>query len=124
MENIAWKKEKITRDAVVLLNEALKDQPGVNLYIYGHSADELRSYDTDIRVYREDTFFSPRYSLMHYGARCENRDGTAIFEVAKRVRKYTQNPDEYHNGGQGAGSIRCPARKSDGRIYTILSERL
>lgn len=84
-------KERITRDAVVLLNEALKDQPGVNLYIYGHSADELRSYDTDIRVYREDTFFSPRYSLMHYGARCENRDGTAIFEVAKRVRKYTQN---------------------------------
>lgn len=91
-------KESLARDAVILLNEAFGKLKGVDLYIYGHTADEegyeRGSYcqDTDITIYREGTNFTPRYSLGNITAKNENRDGVAILETAHRVRKFTQQP--------------------------------
>lgn len=76
------------RRTAVLLNEALGSLPKVDLYIYGHSADETVAGRTDLRVYREKNY-SPRYSLGSLEARDNNRDGTAILETARRVRKQT-----------------------------------
>lgn len=78
------------RDTAVLLNEALKDLPDVELFIYGHSADEHYCGTTELRVYR-DKKHHPRYALGSVIAHKENRDGTAILEVAKAVRKQTSN---------------------------------
>lgn len=78
------------RRAAILLNEALKNQPGVELFIYGHSADQLYSGATEINIYKEGKTSNP-FALGSARARYENRDGTAIYEVANRVRKLTTN---------------------------------
>ena len=84
-------KMRLAREAAVLLNESLKDLSGVDLYIYGHSADEAIRGDTCIYSYREGTKYKPQYSLSDAIAYRNNRDGVAILEVAKRVRKQTQD---------------------------------
>jgi hypothetical protein len=84
-------KIRLAKEAAILLNESLKDLPGVNLYIYGHSADENIMGDTIITVYREGNKYKPNYALSATSARANNRDGTAILEVAKRVRKSTSD---------------------------------
>ena len=79
------------RDTAVLINEALKQVHNVELFIYGHSGDMRKSRSTEMNIYREKGY-APRFSLGKVEARCENRDGVAIEEVAKRVRKQTKNP--------------------------------
>lgn len=79
------------RDAAVLINEALSNQANVELFIYGHSGD-IRYYKaTEMNIYRERGY-APKYSLGSVRARSENRDGVAIYETAKRIRKFTKNP--------------------------------
>ena len=67
---------------------------------------------TEINIYREGKT-SNQFSLGTAKARSENRDGTAIFEVASRVRKLTSNhilmfvvsdgyPAAYGYGGSSA----------------------
>ena len=79
------------RDAAVLINEAIGNIPNVELFIYGHSGDEKRYYSTEMYVYREKNY-SPKYALGAVRARCQNRDGVAIYETALRVREQTKNP--------------------------------
>ena len=76
------------REMAVLMNEAFSKIPQVDLFIYGHSGDMRTSVSTELFVYREHGFY-PKYSLGSVEARSQNRDGTAIVEVAKRVRKQT-----------------------------------
>lgn len=78
------------RNAAVLLNEALSGINNVELFIYGHSADESSTGETDIRIYKERDY-APVHALGACEARDNNRDGVAILEVAKRVRKYTKD---------------------------------
>ena len=78
----------LARRGAILLNEALKNQPGIELFIYGHSGDILYSGSTEINIYREGNKSNP-YALSEARARSENRDGVAIYEVAARVRKLT-----------------------------------
>ena len=81
---------RAARETAILINEAIGNIPNVELYIYGHSGDIKRSYSTELYVYRERGY-SPKFSLGSCEARSENRDGVAILEVAKRVRKQTKN---------------------------------
>lgn len=81
------------RDAAILLYEAMSGISGVNLYVYGHTADQIdngnEGYSTDIRVYVEPGKDRHK-SMVNIQGRWENRDGTAILECAKRIRKKTQ----------------------------------
>ena len=79
------------RDAAILINEAVGGVPNVELFIYGHSGDIKGYHSTELYVYRENGY-NPRYSLGSVKARRENRDGVAVLETAKRVRKQTKNP--------------------------------
>ena len=79
--------EIAARDTAILLNEALKDVPNVNLFIYGHTAT---NYTTNIYVYREGPF-NKKYTLGTTDARAGNHDSVAIREVAARVRKNTSD---------------------------------
>lgn len=89
-------RERSARKAAILLNEAFKGLPGVDLYIYGHSADELtltETTSTDIYVYREPGpgAKAKEFVLANSHARYENRDGSALREIAHRVRKFDKN---------------------------------
>lgn len=94
------------RDTAVLINEALGQVPNVELFIYGHSGDEKRGLSTELFVYREKNY-APRYSLGSVRARYQNRDGIAILEVAKRVRKQTKNPVLFFILSDGAPCAGC-----------------
>lgn len=78
------------RDTAVLINEAIGQVPNVELFIYGHSGDMKRDTSTEMYVYREKGYV-PKFSLGSVSARSQNRDGIAILEVAKRVRKQTKS---------------------------------
>lgn len=89
--SMGGKRIEAARDTAVLINEALKNISNVELFIYGHSGDMKRSYSTELYVYREKGY-APKFSLGSVEARAQNRDGIAIYEVAQRVRKQTDNP--------------------------------
>lgn len=76
------------RKTAILINEAIGKQNNINLMIYGHSADENTMGETLIRAYRENGKFD-KYVLGDLAARDNNRDGIAILETAKRIRKFT-----------------------------------
>lgn len=78
------------RKAAIFLNESLKDVTDVRLFIYGHSADEVKNGTTQLRAYKETVAQDP-YLLMQIQARHENRDGVAIHSVAKRVKQFVQD---------------------------------
>lgn len=82
---------RAARDTAILINEAIGQVPNVELFIYGHSGDMKRPFSTEMYVYKEKGY-NPRFSLGSCRARSQNRDGIAILETAKRVRKQTKNP--------------------------------
>lgn len=82
-------KEERAAEGAILLYEALKNEPGVELFVYGHTGDQMYSGSTEITVYAEHGKKLSRYGLGSSRAKYENRDGLAILEVAKRVRKQT-----------------------------------
>lgn len=120
-------KDSLARDAAILINEALGSLPGVDLYIYGHSADEVTCDSVDIRVYREGTVYRPSYSLSELSAREQNRDGDAILEVAKRVRKYTNDRCimfVISDGSPCAGNYYGKEARLDTRKKVLQAEKL
>jgi hypothetical protein len=75
----------------ILLFEALRHNNSIELFIYGHTADNERGIDQSTSIY---TYYEPRnrsqFNLGSIKALCCNRDGLAILETAKRVREQTK----------------------------------
>jgi Mg-chelatase subunit ChlD len=101
------------REAAIFINEVFRGMRDVELFIYGHTADEGGYGTTQIRIYREPGFHLDPYALGAVEARSNNRDGDAIIATAKRIRKQTANqgivfvlsdgqPSAYDYGGQSA----------------------
>lgn len=88
--SMGGKKEILARQAAILLNETFGKSLGVDLYIYGHTADIGSVGYINLSVYREGSHYNPKFSLSKSCAKSQNRDGDAILEVAKRVRKFTK----------------------------------
>lgn len=88
--SMGGKKEILARQAAILLNETFGKSLGVDLYIYGHTADIGSIGYINLSVYREGSHYNPKFSLSKSCAKSQNRDGDAILEVAKRVRKFTK----------------------------------
>lgn len=100
------------REAAIFINEVFKKLPNVELFIYGHTADQTGYNSTNMRIYREPGY-TDMYALGSVGARSNNRDGDAILATAKRVRNFTKNnglmfvlsdgqPSAYDYGGTDA----------------------
>lgn len=79
------------REAAIFINEVFKGMRDVELFMYGHTADEGGYSTTQIRIYREPGFHMDPYALGAVEARSNNRDGDAIIATAKRIRKLTEN---------------------------------
>lgn len=88
--SMGGKKEILAKQAAILLNETFGKSLGVDLYIYGHTADIGSIGYINLSVYREGSHYNPKFSLSKSCAKSQNRDGDAILEVAKRVRKFTK----------------------------------
>ena len=105
---------KITkaREAAIFINEVFKKIPNVELFIYGHTADQTGYSSTNVIIYKEPGY-NELYALGNVSARSNNRDGDAILATAKRVRNFTKNnglmfvlsdgqPSAYDYGGHSA----------------------
>lgn len=79
------------REAAIFINEVFKNMPDVNLFIYGHTADEDGRDSTQIRIYREKKTIVDKFTLGSVRSRSNNRDGDAILATAMRIRKFTQD---------------------------------
>ena len=127
-----YSKVAMAKRAAILIREALKGT-GTDLYVYGHSADSIYSGTTEITVYQEgkSSNISP-YALSEVRARYENRDGTAILEVAKRVRKKTSDqilmfvlsdglPCAHHYWGRESElDVQKKVKKVEGMDFTVV----
>jgi hypothetical protein len=79
------------REAAIFINEAFKRMHDVELYMYGHTADQEGSDTVQIMVYKEPGFQEDPHALGSVNARSNNRDGEAILAVARRMRNITEN---------------------------------
>jgi hypothetical protein len=79
------------RRATTLIEQGFKNNRDVELFIYGHTADVAYAGATEIYIYREPGY-SPTGTIGSMRAQVENRDGVAVLEVAKRMRKFTSDP--------------------------------
>lgn len=77
------------KQAAVFINEVFRKIPDVDLYIYGHTADNPSSGVTYLRIYREKGTTTDPFKLGSVSARSNNRDGDAILAFAQRVRSKT-----------------------------------
>lgn len=76
-------------DTAVLIHGAIKNLPGLDLYMYGHTADH-RSENTTLFVYEEADFSCGGANLATIDAKSNNRDGVALVAAAQRVRRHTK----------------------------------
>lgn len=118
--SMGGEKEILARQAAILLNETFGKSLGVDLYIYGHTADIGSVGYINLSVYREGNHYNPKFSLSKSYAKSQNRDGDAILEVAKRVRKFTKEDcimfvisdgSPCANGYEGVSAIKDTAVK-------------
>lgn len=89
--SMGGKREDLARQAAILLNETFGKSSGIDLYIYGHTADIGSVGYINLNIYKEGSYYNPKYSLSSSGARSQNRDGDAILEVANRIRRFTKD---------------------------------
>ena len=88
-------KMKHARECAIALREALKDNPALSLWVFGHTAD---GYDWDGKgATNMSVYWSPQYqtdikAMGALQARAENRDGMAILSSAERVRNESDSP--------------------------------
>ena len=81
------------RDAAISLKEALGDNDQLNLWVYGHSADEQKRGNTDMIEYWSPTMKDRPMAMGGMHARYENRDGNAIVASAQRVKTESDQPN-------------------------------
>tara|TARA_R100001443_G_scaffold112890_2_gene126980 strand:+ start:46 stop:1728 length:1683 start_codon:yes stop_codon:yes gene_type:complete len=80
------------RDAAISIKEALADNDMLNLWVFGHSADEDARGNTDMIEYWSPSMQDRPMAMGGMRARYENRDGNAIVASAERVRSETDQP--------------------------------
>ena len=83
------------RDAAIAVKEALKDNDQLNLWVFGHSADEDKRGETDMVEYHSPRITDRPTAMGGMRARYENRDGNAIITSADRVVAQTEQPQSH-----------------------------
>ena len=79
------------RQAAIALKEALSDNPKINLWVYGHTADMEYKKETNMTEYWSPTMKDRPFAMGGMKAKAENRDGNAIVASADRVSSETDN---------------------------------
>ena len=80
------------RKGAIAVKEALADNPMLNLWVFGHSADLKERGTTEMREYYSPTMKDRPMAMGDMRARCENRDGNAIVSSADRVKEQSDQP--------------------------------
>ena len=89
--SMGWSTMESARNSAIAIKEALADNPMINLWVYGHSADEKVKGQTEMIEYYSPTMQDRPFAMGGMNARYENRDGNAIIASAQRVKAESDN---------------------------------
>ena len=81
------------RQSAIALKEALADNPMLNLWVFGHTADEHERGITEMYEYWSPSMTDRPMAMGGMRAKYENRDGNAIIASADRVKSESTTPD-------------------------------
>lgn len=90
--SMGWQTMAYARQGAIALKEALGDNPQLNLWVFGHSADEGEYGSTQMIEYSSPRMKMRPMAMGGMKARCENRDGNAIVAATMRVNEQTDQP--------------------------------
>ena len=95
--SMSYSRMDTARKAAISLKEALADNPKLNLWVHGHTADGDDDWHSDkgstnLTEYWGPTMKDRPTAMGGMRARYENRDGTAIYASAMKVKKESQQP--------------------------------
>ena len=90
-------KMETARKSAIAIKEALADNPKLNLWVFGHTADgesgwHEEVWSTNMTEYWGPTMKDRPAAMGAMRARYENRDGTAIYAAATKVKKESEQP--------------------------------
>jgi len=83
---------RAAREAAISIKEALSDNEMLNLWVFGHSADEKGRGDTEMIEYWSPSMQDRPMAMGGMRARYENRDGNAIIASSDRVGSESDQP--------------------------------
>ena len=89
--SMGWHTMSHARQGAIAVKEALADNDMINLWVYGHSADETVKGQTDMVEYWSPTMKDRPMAMGGMKARYENRDGNAIVASADRIKAESDN---------------------------------
>ena len=89
--SMGWKLMEYARNCAIAIKEALADNPMIDLWVYGHSADHREQGQTEMIEYYSPTMKDRPFAMGGLHARYENRDGNAIITSAQRVNAESDN---------------------------------
>jgi len=89
--SMGYKLMEDARNCAIAIKEALADNPMINLWVYGHSADDKVKGQTEMIEYYSPTMTDRPMAMGSMHARYENRDGNAIIASSQRVTKESDN---------------------------------
>ena len=94
--NSGWRMTH-ARQSAIAIKEALADNPKLNLWVYGHTADGYDDWHSDKGSTNMTQYWGPSMkdrpmAMGGMKARFENRDGNAIWSCADKVSKESDQP--------------------------------
>ena len=95
--SMSYSRMDIARQSAISLKEALADNPKLNLWVHGHTADGDLDWHSDKGSTNLTEYWGPNMkdrpmALGGMRARYENRDGMAIYASAMKVKKESDTP--------------------------------
>jgi len=83
---------ELARKSCIAVKEALQDNGKLNLWVFGHTADQKQGLATEMYEYASPSMQDRPLACGAMRARYENRDGNAIYASAERVREQSDHP--------------------------------
>tara|TARA_R100000458_G_scaffold38075_2_gene35567 strand:+ start:810 stop:2828 length:2019 start_codon:yes stop_codon:yes gene_type:complete len=80
------------RQSAIAIKEALVDNPMLDLWVFGHTADETENGKTDMYEYWGPNMTDRPMAMGGLRAKYENRDGNAILASCDRVKSESTTP--------------------------------
>ena len=82
---------KDARNSAIAIKEALSDNSQLDLWVFGHSADEIKEGQTEMIEYHSPSTHHKSITMGDMKSRYENRDGNAILASAIKIENESEN---------------------------------
>ena len=121
--SMGYKLMEDARNCAIAIKEALSDNPMIDLWVYGHSADNNEQGQTEMIEYHSPSMQDRPMAMGGLHARYENRDGNAIITSALRVMIVLsdgQPSADLYRGQRGLDHTAKAVKRVEGRGWNVI----